>query len=113
MKELKFESKTFQFVRNETPFQVIKFPEHRLELFWTKGRVYGPQVLAVLFNPKAETRHFYKTTGWGYCKISEATTHALRFAGLKVKGMKDHDQIPWNYKIGGNFYRVVSEDLEG
>jgi len=108
---------TYDQIRNiGTPFKVIKTPTDRIELYWTKGGIYGAQVLVCVFNPHKDSM-YYKTGGCGYCKESDATTRVFRWLGYSPRGLKDtierhcHDTICFSHRVGGNFYRVYKKDI--
>lgn len=100
---------------NETPFQCIKMGGYEIRLYWTRGDL--PQVGAIVWGPyDTETESclvgYYKTGGGGYCKKSAAFGSVCHGLGIKPKGVYlGGDEIPWRYKVGGNFYRVPKKDI--
>lgn len=97
-------------IDNTTPETVIEIGEFEIRQYWTKGGIYGQQVVTVVFNYPDFFEH--KTDGCGFCKMSDGLFHAFKHIGIKPKGMRlGRERISRNYHIGGNFYRVPKKDI--
>lgn len=96
----------------ETPFTVIDFGgDIEIRQYWTKGGVYGPQVVTVIFNYPEDVWHC-KTSGCGYCKQSSGLSSAFKHLGIRPKSMRlGGEKMPREYHIGGNFYRVPKSKI--
>jgi|TARA_B110000261_G_C12768529_1_gene231517 hypothetical protein len=92
---------------NETPFVVCKMGEHELRCYWK-----GSSVLGVLWGAYDKERStclvsYHSTSGGGYSKEDHILALLFKDAKLKPKGMDlGSEGVPWEYKVGGNFYNV-------
>ena len=99
----------------ETPFKVIEFKWHQIEirLYRTKARGNsGVQIIAVIYDRK---KGFNKalcaiTSGCGYNKEIAATTAAFEQIGLKPKHWKIDSSLGHEYFVGGNYHRINKSD---
>lgn len=104
------------------PFVVVDTPEGNIRLWWSlRPGTYGNQVYGFAINldkcekdgtiGKANAGHFYKTGGCGYCKESAALEHLLLMLNRKPRGMNlGAEGIPYQYKVGGNYYKIPKKD---
>ena len=109
-----------KFADKTTPFLVAELENTGIEirLYWTNPGRNGVQCVAMVWGPyneKTETCFIghYRTTGGGYDKEDHALSAVFNHLGIKPAGMNlGAESIPWDYKIGGNFYRVPNNALE-
>jgi len=96
---------------NETAFKVIELAGGiEIRLYWTsKNGTYGWQVLAVWYS-KEGFAGSYKTGGCGYCKEGSALWAALRSLQVRPRGAYIDNEMPYNYRKNGNYYRVNKKD---
>lgn len=96
-----------------TPFKTVQLPNGRIDLYWSqRAGAYGHQVYSFVIDHERDETKFDKTNGCGYCKESEALGHAFAFLGVKPKGYTPYSgEIPYQYRVGGNFYRVPKSKL--
>lgn len=94
------------------PFVCAELPDGNVRLWWTKNRgVNGFQVHA--FGMSGEKKVFFKTSGYGYCKESEALEAVFVALGIKPKNMRlGGDRLPNAQHIGGNLWCFKPENLE-
>lgn len=87
------------------PFTVLSLPNQvELRQYWTKGGMYGTQVVTVVFDyPNDVWDH--KTAGCGYCKQSQGLMMAFEHLGYKPKNHIDNGKLSYDYYVGGNFYK--------
>jgi len=94
---------------NETAFKVIEMGEDTIQMYHcSKGGMYGWQVLAVWFHKHGYKGH-YKTGGCGYSKENAAENEAFRATGKMPKGYSEGSGLDYEYRVGGNFYKVPSK----
>ena len=98
-------------VDTTTPFVVCTISTFELRLYWTKTH----QVLGVVWGPYDAERGTclvsqHITTGGGYCKEDHVLALLFNDIRLKPKGMDlGGAGIPWEYKVGGNYYKVPNK----
>ena len=102
---------TISVIDNSTPFKVIAIANFEIRLYWTlKKGMYGYQVVTAIFKDHS----FYaesKTSGYGYCKESEATTLAFQSIRIQPKKWLNDNKLN-NYHVGGNYYRVSKSNTK-
>ena len=104
-------AQTRKLVDTTTAEVVIAMGNYEIRQYWTKGGVYGPQVLTCIFG---DYPNFFehKTSGCGYCKLSAGLEAALQHVWLKPRGMQlGCERINRKYHVGGNFYKVPKKDI--
>ena len=93
-----------------TPCTVLSLPKNvELRQYWTKGGVYGQQIVTVIFNYPNEVWS-NKTRGCGYCKQSHGLMIAFDELGYKPKNHGNNGKLSYDLHIGGNFYKC--EEIE-
>lgn len=108
---------TQNLINETTPFKVIKIKDYTLSLYWTKKGSYGYQVVTTIFKMGKGVVSDSKTNGYGYDKTADALDRAFRFINLAPKSMLAsmkkfcQDDLPFEYRVGGNFYKVLSKDV--
>lgn len=105
-------------IDNETAFNEINFGDYRISLYWTKNAgMYGHQVVYEVLKIGEGIVLADSTTGCGYCKKSEALATCFRFIGSAPRAMLSTlnkyciMEMPHQYFVGGNFYRVPKKDI--
>ena len=97
----------------ETPFLVCKMGANELRLYWSNSY----QVFGVLWGDYDKEREtclisYHTTSGGGYCKEDHILALLFNDLGLKPKGMDlGGDGIPWEFKVGGNFWNVPASSI--
>lgn len=93
------------------PFVCVETPEGNVRLWWSKNSgTYGHQVYWFAIGADG-VGHFGKTGGCGYCKESSALEWAFRAIGKKPRDMRlGGEGVPYQFKMGGNFYRIPKRD---
>ena len=105
-------SRIRNLVDHETPFTEIDLPERRIiRLWWTKGGMYGPQVMALIYHVGPNEEPLYTiTSGCGYDKTYHALEECFCELGKMPRGFKCTDQSLHGFHVGGNYYRVPTKD---
>ena len=104
-----YNSRIRNLVDHETPFKEIDLPGgYTIRLWWTKGGMYGPQVLAIIYGLGEEHEDFpvYSITdGCGYSKEHHALDECFSHLGRAPRGFEKTQRM-FPYHVGGNYYRV-------
>ena len=111
-----FNAQARKMMDNETPEVVIEFggKGHKhswIMQYWTRGGVYGPQVVTVWHNAKTDESGSDKTSGCGYSKKGAGLWVALQALGVRPRGVCIENEIDFQYRIGGNLHRVPAKDM--
>ena len=105
MKKVNWEnSRVRNLVDHETPFVVIDCPGGRcIKLWWTRGGMYGQQVMALIYGDDTPLHSF--TDGCGYNKEHAALEECFSELGRAPRGFKKTQNL-YPYHIGGNYHRI-------
>lgn len=102
-------SRIRNLVDHETPFVVLDVPDGvQIRLYWTKGGMYGPQVLALIYHHVDGVLYEF-TDGCGYNKEHAALEYCFSELGRMPRGFKEHQNL-YPYEVGGNYHRVPKKD---
>ena len=96
-----------------TPFVECSIGAHTVRLYWTPAN----QVLGVVWGGYDKERNTclvnsHLSSGGGYCKEDHILALMFNDIGVKPKGMALWSGgIPYEYKVGGNYYRVPASKI--
>tara|TARA_R110000751_G_scaffold307171_1_gene427601 strand:- start:3884 stop:4243 length:360 start_codon:yes stop_codon:yes gene_type:complete len=96
-----------------TPFVVCTMGAYELRLYWTPSN----QVLGVVWGDYDKERNTclvstHISAGGGYCKEDHILALLFNDLDVKPKGMGlGGESIPWEYKVGGNYYKVPASKI--